>query len=78
MPIYMNMFYLHFVNTHICSDAGTVDDIMDDIQEEKDIADQISEAISRPGQELFEDVRENAVPNIYPMLCMSSFSMMVK
>lgn len=41
---------------YLNSDAGTVDDIMDDIQEEKDIADQISEAISRPGQQLFEDV----------------------
>jgi hypothetical protein len=38
------------------SDAGKVDDIMDEIQEEKDIAQQISEAISRPAEEMFEDV----------------------
>lgn len=36
-------------------DADKVDDIMDSIQEEKDVHDQISEAISRPGQDLFDD-----------------------
>jgi len=36
-------------------DADKVDEIMDDIQEEKDIHDSISEAISRPGQDLFND-----------------------
>mmetsp|Transcript_4362 Transcript_4362/g.7155 ORF Transcript_4362/g.7155 Transcript_4362/m.7155 type:complete len:233 (+) Transcript_4362:106-804(+) len=36
-------------------DADKVDEIMDDIQEEKDIHDSISEAISRPGQDLFDD-----------------------
>lgn len=36
-------------------DADTVDEIMDDIQEEKDIHDSISDAISRPGQFLFDD-----------------------
>jgi charged multivesicular body protein 4 len=36
-------------------DADKVDDIMDEIQEERDIHDQISEAISRPGQDLFND-----------------------
>ena len=36
-------------------DADKVDEMMDDIQEEKDIHDQISEAISRPGQDLFND-----------------------
>lgn len=36
-------------------DADKVDDIMDEIQEEKDIHDSISEAISRPGQDLFND-----------------------
>lgn len=50
------MLYLIIFTASVCSDAGTVDDIMDDIQEEKDLADQISEAISRPGQDLFEDV----------------------
>lgn len=36
-------------------DAEKVEEIMDDIQEEKDIHDAISEAISRPGQDLFND-----------------------
>eukprot|EP01034_Spumella_vulgaris_P024038 gene24038-30335_t len=36
-------------------DADKVEDMMDEIQEEKDIHDQISEAISRPGQDLFND-----------------------
>ncbi len=36
-------------------DSDKVDDIMDEIQEEKDIHDSISEAISRPGQDLFND-----------------------
>jgi charged multivesicular body protein 4 len=37
-------------------DSDKVDDILDAIQEEKDIADQISEAISRPTQGLMDDV----------------------
>lgn len=36
-------------------DSDKVDDIMDEIQEEKDIHDSISEAISRPGQDMFND-----------------------
>jgi charged multivesicular body protein 4 len=36
-------------------DADMVDDMMDDIQEEKDIYESISEAISRPGQDMFND-----------------------
>lgn len=36
-------------------DADKVDEIMDDIQEEKEVHDQISDAISRPGQEMFDD-----------------------
>lgn len=36
-------------------DADKVDDIMDEIQEEKDVHDAISEAISRPGQDMFND-----------------------
>lgn len=36
-------------------DADKVDEIMDDIQEEKDVHDAISEAISRPGQDMFND-----------------------
>lgn len=36
-------------------DADKVDEIMEDIQEEKDVHDQISDAISRPGQEMFDD-----------------------
>lgn len=36
-------------------DADQVDDVMDDIQEEKDIYESISEAISRPGQDMFDD-----------------------
>jgi charged multivesicular body protein 4A/B len=36
-------------------DADKVDEMMDDIQEEKDIHDAIADAISRPGQDLFND-----------------------
>eukprot|EP00349_Pseudokeronopsis_sp_Brazil_P007503 CAMPEP_0202967120 /NCGR_PEP_ID=MMETSP1396-20130829/11899_1 /ASSEMBLY_ACC=CAM_ASM_000872 /TAXON_ID= /ORGANISM="Pseudokeronopsis sp., Strain Brazil" /LENGTH=236 /DNA_ID=CAMNT_0049691837 /DNA_START=21 /DNA_END=731 /DNA_ORIENTATION=- len=36
-------------------DADKVDEMMDEIQEEKDIHDSIAEAISRPGQDLFND-----------------------
>jgi charged multivesicular body protein 4 len=36
-------------------DAERVDDIMDEIEEEKAIHDSISEAISRPGQDMFDD-----------------------
>lgn len=36
-------------------DADKVDEMMDEIQDEKDIHDSISEAISRPGQDLFND-----------------------
>jgi len=36
-------------------DADKVEDIMENLQEERDIFDQISDAISRPGQELFDD-----------------------
>jgi charged multivesicular body protein 4 len=36
-------------------DADKVEDMMDEIQEERDIHDQISDAISRPGQDLFND-----------------------
>eukprot|EP01039_Chlorochromonas_danica_P007854 gene7854-8667_t len=36
-------------------DADKVDDIMDELEEERDIQDAISDAISRPGQEMFND-----------------------
>lgn len=36
-------------------DADKVDEMMDDIQEEKDIHDAIADAISRPGKDLFDD-----------------------
>lgn len=36
-------------------DADKVDEMMDDIQEEKDIHDAIADAISRPGQDMFND-----------------------
>lgn len=36
-------------------DEDTIDDMMDDIQEEKDIHDSISEAISRPFQDMLDD-----------------------
>jgi hypothetical protein len=39
-----------------------VDEIMDDLQEEKDVMDQISDAISRPAQDLFDDVSTNLQP----------------
>lgn len=38
-------------------DANRVDKIMDAIEEERDLADQIAEAITRPGQDMFDDVR---------------------
>lgn len=36
-------------------DADKIDDLMDDMAEEKETADQISDAISRPAQDLFDD-----------------------
>ena len=39
-----------------CSDADTVEDMLDSLQEEKDIHDQIADVISRPGTEMFDDV----------------------
>ena len=38
------------------SDADKVTDIMEEITEQNDIQDQISEAISRPGLEMYDDV----------------------
>ena len=43
-------------------DAARVDRVMDDIEEEKDLSDQISEAITRPAQDMFNDVR-------FPLIC---------
>lgn len=43
--------------TQTCRDADKVDDLLDSIQEQKEIHDTISEAISRPGNEMFDDVR---------------------
>ncbi len=39
------------------SDADAVEDMMDNMQEEREIHDQIADAISRPGNEMFDDVR---------------------
>jgi charged multivesicular body protein 4A/B len=36
-------------------DASRVDKIMDDIEEEKELSDQISDAITRPAQDMFDD-----------------------
>jgi len=36
-------------------DAERVDDIMDNIQEEKDVMDQIGDALTRPAEDLFDD-----------------------
>ena len=36
-------------------DAARVDKVMDDIEEEKDLSDQIAEAITRPAQDMFDD-----------------------
>lgn len=36
-------------------DAETIEDIMDDLAEEKNLHDEISDAIARPGQDLFDD-----------------------
>lgn len=41
-------------------DADAVDDLMADLQEERDIHNAISEAISRPGMEMFDDEELNA------------------
>ena len=38
------------------SDADAVEDMLDSLQEEKDIHDQIADVISRPGTEMFDDV----------------------
>jgi len=37
--------------------ADKVEDILDEIQEQKDLHDTISDAIARPGQDMFDDVR---------------------
>ena len=42
-------------NIHGNLDADKVDDLLDSIQEQKEIHDTISEAISRPGQDMFDD-----------------------
>jgi len=39
-------------------DADKVDDIMEEIEEAKDVQDRITEAITRPAQEIFDDVSE--------------------
>ncbi len=36
--------------------ADTVEDMLDNLQEEKEIHDQIADVISRPGNEMFDDV----------------------
>ena len=41
---------------YVCSEADDVDELMDAIRDEQDMADQIADAISRPGQEMFDDV----------------------
>lgn len=38
-------------------DADVVEEMLDNLQEEKDIHDQIADVISRPGTEMFDDVR---------------------
>ena len=37
-------------------DADKVDDLLDSIQEQKDLHDTIAEAISKPGQDAYDDV----------------------
>ena len=49
-------------------DAERVDELMDDMAEEKDTADQISDAISRPAQDLFDDV--STIVNSYNYNCL--------
>ena len=39
-------------------DADKVDDIMEEIEEAKDVQDRITEAITRHAQEIFDDVSE--------------------
>ena len=51
-------------------DADRVDDLMDDMAEEKDTADQISNAISRPAQDMFDDVRLRLILLCLPHQCM--------
>jgi len=41
--------------TRVGMDAGKIDDIMDDIEEQKDISDQISEALTRNTADMFDD-----------------------
>ena len=47
-----------YFNNHvpINSDAEKVQDMMDDIQEEAQLHNEIADAISRPGQDLYDDV----------------------
>jgi hypothetical protein len=46
------------LNSAFCSDADVVEDMLDNLQEERDIHDQIADVISRPGTEMFDDVRQ--------------------
>lgn len=54
-------------------DADRVDQMMDDMEEEKDVADQISEAISRPAQDMFDDVSYDIFPAELFLVFMSIF-----
>ena len=55
-------------------DAARVDRVMDDIEEEKDLSDQISEAITRPAQDMFNDVR---FPSILIIILLFEFEICV-
>jgi hypothetical protein len=52
MYFYFKIAFQFYYN----SDSDKVDDMMDAMQEERDIHDAISEAISRPAQDMFDDV----------------------
>lgn len=61
--LHIHLLYAHITDLNapnippIYSDSDKVDDMMDAMQEERDIHDAISEAISRPAQDMFDDVR---------------------
>ncbi len=44
------MFYFYY------RDVDKVEDLMESIQDQKDLQDAMAEAISRPGQDMFDDV----------------------
>lgn len=51
-------------------DIGKIDDLMDDINEQQDLAKEISDAISRPSGEMFDEVHKLFISLIFFVLCL--------